>query len=278
MTAATTGELNLGHIFAATGIDASDVLVLRHTRKPDGLWTDADLTPEKVLGYTRSQVVGNMVGKNPPRLWVVFMGETSTRTWLLAVYENHGEVVAERTERRRCFDLRPSPALSALVGRLVIQWSGYRSWARSGSNASEFPIVEIADPKAIAFPGFDHVLLPHATLQAVVTDSRYSEWRSALESVQGVYLITDTSTGQLYVGKADGRENILGRWTAYATTGHGGNVALKELAGLDPSHARHFQYSLLRVFGPSVPTAEVEAAEKHYKEALLTRKFGLNRN
>lgn len=54
-------------------------------------------------------------------------------------------------------------------------------------------------------------------------------------------------------------------------------MALRELTGLDPSHARHFVFSLLRVFGPSVPMAEVNEAEEHYKQALLSRKFGLNR-
>ena len=200
------------------------------------------------------------------------------RTTLLAVYENHGEVLAERTAERRCFDLRPSPALSALVDRLVIQWSGFRSWARTGLSASEFPIVEIADPQDVEFPGFDSVILSYDELQDVVEEPRYSAWRTALGAVQGVYLITDISTGQLYVGKADGSENILGRWSTYARDGHGGNVALQELAGLDSRHARHFQFSLLRVFGPSVPTAEVDAAEKHFKDALLTRKYGLNRN
>ena len=34
-----------------------------------------------------------------------------------------------------------------------------------------------------------------------------------------------------YVGKADGLERILGRWTAYARGGHGGNIALRDLAG-----------------------------------------------
>lgn len=43
-------------------------------------------------------------------------------------------------------------------------------------------------------------------------------------------------------------------------------------------HARHFVFSLLRVFGPSTPLSEVNSAESHYKEALMTRKFGLNRN
>ncbi len=138
--------------------------------------------------------------------------------------------------------------------------------------------MEIADPEVVPFPGFDRVLITHAELQAVVEDSRYAAWRTALGSVQGTYLIADTSTGQLYVGKADGSERILGRWTAYARDGHGGNIALRYLAGLDPSHARHFQFSILRVFGPSVPAAEVDESESHFKRALLTRQHGLNRN
>lgn len=43
-------------------------------------------------------------------------------------------------------------------------------------------------------------------------------------------------------------------------------------------HARHFVFSILRVFGPSTSSSEVDAAESHYKRALMTRTFGLNRN
>jgi hypothetical protein len=32
------------------------------------------------------------------------------------------------------------------------------------------------------------------------------------------------------------------------------------------------------VFGPSTSSSEVDAAESHYKKALMTREFGLNRN
>jgi hypothetical protein len=32
-----------------------------------------------------------------------------------------------------------------------------------------------------------------------------------------------------------------------------GNVALKELADLDPTHRQHFMFSILRVFGPADP-------------------------
>jgi hypothetical protein len=91
--------------------------------------------------------------------------------------------------------------------------------------------------------------------------------------VRGIYLITDTRDGRHYVGKADGLETIRQRWSAYAANGHGGNVELK---GLDP---RTFRYSLLRVFDPSTPTAEINIAESHYKLALDSRvPHGLNRN
>ncbi len=139
-------------------------------------------------------------------------------------------------------------------------------------------MVEIADPEVVLFPGFDRVLISYAELQSVLSDSRYEGWRTALGSVQGVYLIADTSTGQLYVGKADGGERILGRWSAYARDGHGGNVALRELSVLNPASAAQFQFSILRVFGPSVPSAEIDEAESHFKSALLTRRYGLNRN
>lgn len=277
-----SGALTLGHVLLAAGVDPSDVVVLRHTYTVHGLRDRDDLTVEKVLDYTRHQPVGNKLSRNPPGLWVVVVADGRRRSRLLTVYENHGEHrqgAVDPGSESRVFDLRPSQALSALVGRLVIEWSGDTvNWAKSGLQAVDFPVVEIADPERVPFPGFDRVLLTHADLQAVATESRYGDWRTALGSVQGVYLIADTSTGRLYVGKADGEERILGRWTAYANDGHGGNVALKQLAGQDPDHARHYRYSVLRVFGPSVPSFDVDEAENHYKQALLTREHGLNRN
>ena len=280
MTSSTlTGDLSLGHVLAAAGLDLSELVVLRHTYTAGGLETAADLTPEKVLHYTRRQGISNKLGKTPPRLWLVFMADGGRRSRLLTAYENHGEVPEERREGLRYFDLRPSPALSSLVGRLVVEWSRDAvNWAKTGPTAALFPVIEIADPEVVPFPGFDQVLITHDELKAVIEDSRYAAWRTALGAVQGIYLIADTSTGQLYVGKADGGERILGRWTAYARDGRGGNVALRQLAGLDPTHARHFLFSILRVFGPSVPAADVDEAESHYKRALLTRQWGMNRN
>lgn len=279
VTPSPAGELTLGHILASAGLDPADVLVIRHTIGGDGLGP-ADQTPEGLRLYTRSQsATGTKFPQIPPRYWVCFLASGGRRSRLLVVFENHGEVVEERNDEHRFYDLRTTDALCALLGRLVIEWGRDTiNWNKRGTAAAQMPVVQIADPDAVPFPGFDSVLLSHAELQTVVTDPRYATWRTALGSVQGIYLIADTSTGQLYVGKADGSERILGRWTQYAANGHGGNIALRELSAADAKHARHFVFSLLRVFGPSTPMSEVDATESHFKRALLTRSYGMNRN
>lgn len=279
VTPSPVGDLTLGHVLAAAGLDLADVVVIRHTVGGDALGPD-DQTPDGLRRYTRSQSATlAKFPRNPPRYWVCFLASGGRRSRLLVVFENHGELVAERTSDHRFYDLRETEVLSSLVGRLVIEWGKDAiNWSKSGTSAAHLPVVQIADPDAVPFPGFDNVLLTHTELQTVISDPRYATWRTALGSVQGIYLIADTSTGRLYVGKADGSERILGRWTQYAANGHGGNVALRDLAGVDAKHARHFVFSLLRVFGPSTPMSEVDATESHFKRAMLTRIHGLNRN
>lgn len=274
-----SGELRLGHLFQAAGLAPDDVMVIRHTLNSGGLETRADAMGPNLLPYTREQGHNNKLGRTPPRIWLNFLATSGRRARFITAFENHGEVQNERTDIWRFFDLRPSSAFSAMADRLVIEWSADTvNWAKTGKSAGLMPVVEIADPQTEPFPGFDSLLIGYDELQAVVADDRYGQWRTALSSVQGIYLISDTKTGKLYVGKADGAERFLGRWSEYARNGHGGNVALRELAGADASHARHFQFSILRVFAPSATTAQVDAAETHFKRALLSRQAGHNRN
>ena len=162
--------------------------------------------------------------------------------------------------------------MSDLRNRLVIQWRSPRTWRINATTAAAYPVMEIADAEPVRFPGFDALTLDYPQLQAVIREHRYAAWRTALSSVIGIYLITDTRDGRHYVGKADGAENILQRWAAYATNGHGGNV---ELRNLNPTS---FRLSVLRVFDPATPTREIDAAESHFKHALDSRRHGLNRN
>ncbi|MCQ9162954.1 GIY-YIG nuclease family protein [Arthrobacter sp. STN4] len=279
ITTPFTGRLTFGDIVEASGVDPREILLLRHTYNADGLAGPADLTPEKIHESVRWQGVRNKVGKTPPKYWLNFVAAGGRRSRFLFAYENNGEIKDMRTADMRCFDLRPSPFLSDLEGRLVVEWSKDAvNWAKPALDCGGFLVTEVADARPEPFPGFDGLVLPFIELLAVMEDSRYGRWRQALSSVQGIYLIADTKTGQLYVGKADGAERMLGRWSQYAKTGHGGNVGLRDLDKLDPTHRQHFQFSILRVFDPGASMAEVDAAESHYKRILLTRQFGLNRN
>jgi hypothetical protein len=184
--------------------------------------------------------------------------------------KNRGEISNDGT--RRIFDIAVSEHMADLRGRLVIGWRSPRTWRLNGPTAAAYPVVEIADAEPVPFPGFDRLVLDYAQLQAVMREHRYASWRTALSSVVGIYLITNTRTGRHYVGKADGAESIRQRWSAYATNGHGGNV---ELRSIDPEG---FRFSLLRVFDPSTPAPAINEAESHFKNALDTRRHGLNRN
>ena len=291
----TRSVLRLGHVLTGLGaeyeppIALTDIRVIRHSFRPDdldGLTGPEDITAPRVLEYTRTQDISTRhFPAQPERYWAIFIADGQRRSRFFGTFENHGEIISERTDALRRFDLRPSSFLDSLRDRLVIDWTSPRNWHRRATSAADLPVVEIADRDKVPFPGFDRVALPYRQLQEMVSDPRYADWRAALSEVQGIYLITDASNGKQYVGKADGAERILGRWRSYAQDGHGGNVALHDLAytstgdgRVRTNHARHFVFSILRVFGPSTSPTEVDAAESHYKNALMTREFGLNRN
>ena len=268
--------LTLEPILRSGRIDPAEALVIRHAfvkeHEDTGLpGIHADSTDDEILAYTRRQSASPRIfPAAPPGIWVVFVREGGDRARLWSVLENRGEVANDGA--LRTFDLVESERLADLRDRLVIGWRSPRTWRLNGPTAAGYPVMEIADARPVPFPGFDRLVLDHAQLQAVMREHRYAAWRTALASVVGVYLITDTRDGRHYVGKADGAESIRQRWTAYATNGHGGNV---ELRTIDPTG---FRFSLLRVFDPSTPTRVIDEAESHFKVALDSRRHGLNRN
>ena len=268
--------LTLGPVLRSAGIDPADAQAIRHAfvreHEDSGFpGIHADSTDDEILEYTRRQSAKPRIfPADPPRLWVVFVREGGDRARLWSVVENRGEV--SNDGELRTFDLVVAEHLADLRSRLVIGWRSPRTWRLNGPTAAGYPVMEIGDAQPVPFPGFDRLLLDYNRLQSVMREHRYAAWRTALSSVVGIYLITDTRDGRQYVGKADGAESIRQRWSAYATNGHGGNV---ELRGLDPMR---FRFSVLRVFDPATPTREIDEAESHFKNALDTRRHGLNRN
>lgn len=269
-----SGDLVLGDFLAVYRLDPADVLVVRHTEGP-GLsrdWSEAE-----IIASTRSQLLKRQIWYEAPSLWLLFWADGGLRSRYYGAYRNYGEMISERTDTNLFFHLESDGTMAQLRDRLVVEWSRDAvNWAKRAADATQFRVVEVADARE--FPGFDSVLLSHGQLRQIVDSQTFRSWRTALSSVQGIYLITDVSTGQLYVGQANGRDGILGRWCQYAVNGHGGNRELKSLVDADPGCVENFRYSILRVFGLGASPAEINTAEEHYKRVLMTRTHGLNAN
>ncbi|PKK82025.1 MAG: hypothetical protein CVT49_15845 [candidate division Zixibacteria bacterium HGW-Zixibacteria-1] len=204
--------------------------------------------------------------------------------WLFAgVYEVLG-VAPGKWKPTTCYmySTREIDGLDDLTGRAIVEFKkNFRaSYLRGKKYVRQLNMIAIIEQRMTIgdFPGFNSILLSHRMLQTLVREHNPS-WRAALSNVAGVYLITDTFTGKHYVGSAYGGEGIWQRWTAYATTGHGGNKELRDLLkNEEPHHVNFFQYTLLEVCDINSSDEQIIARENHWKKALRSREFGLNRN
>lgn len=129
------------------------------------------------------------------------------------------------------------------------------------------------------FPGYENVELSFSELEALVRNDR-PDWKTALQHVKGVYLITDTDarTPRLYIGSAYGDEGIWSRWSDYVATGHGGNAELRCLVPHLDYCRSNFRFALLEYLPAYTEDAKVIDRESHWKDVLMTRDFGLNQN
>ena len=151
---------------------------------------------------------------------------------------------------------------------------------KNGDPIAEMPLSHILDKRVALtdFLGFDSVNIDYKTLKHIVSDQILS-WKSALSNAKGIYLIVDTKTGKQYVGSAYGDECIWQRWENYACSGHGGNVELKELIKENgEGYKYHFKYSILEICNMNLGNEHIINRENYWKEVLMTRKFGLNKN
>lgn len=167
------------------------------------------------------------------------------------------------------FDLERLPYFEDWVGRLVISWPApYQLWCR-WAERGQFPVLSIDQESRFIrqMPSWEALVLTWTELQNLP-----STWRTTLAQWRGVYFIFDTVAGRGYVGSAYGEENILGRWLAYARTGHGGNK------GLRASQPGDLRFSILQRTSPDMDPADIVALESTWKDRLHTRAHGLNHN
>lgn len=129
------------------------------------------------------------------------------------------------------------------------------------------------------FPGHDRIDHSLADIQAMVRQGR-PDWRIALEHMKGVYVIHDEVTGEPYVGSAYGDTGLWQRWSHYALTLHGDNVALKaHLAAVgEDVYRRTMRFALLEFWSMRTDDQHVLDRESYWKSVLLSKTLGHNRN
>lgn len=191
------------------------------------------------------------------------------------------KVLARHDDR---YDVTLSGVGTEYIGRLKLR-SNYRDRGTRVNFENHYPNFEVQEIlrepySGRAFPGFDEIDLTFEELESLVRNNR-PDWRAALESVKGIYLITDAKTSRRYVGSAYGDQGIWSRWCAYAASGHGGNVELKALVS-EPTFAycrTNFRFALLEHRSVRTPDEVILAREGFWKRLLFTRgELGMNRN
>src|SRR5690606_40480074 len=196
--------------------------------------------------------------------------------WLfVGVYEVHRPA---RFSKQRFYDSTSLlPNQNDLIGRTIVHHQRSRATYIWYKPEVDLPLVELLREKMTIqeFPGYHSVLLTLGELK-VITGQKIASWHGALANIKGVYLITDTTTGKHYVGKASGRSGIWQRWCAYAKNGHGGNVELKKLLKQrGASHMANLQYSVLEIADTHASDDDVIARESHWIDVLRSRDSGL---
>ncbi|MBD5144970.1 MAG: GIY-YIG nuclease family protein [Ruminococcus sp.] len=166
-------------------------------------------------------------------------------------------------------------------GRIIIDWGrGTINWHL---RKSDLPIIEILKEQQRnieSFTSYENVKLTFDKLSEIVLmPSVYADWINALSAINAIYVITNTADGKLYVGSSYGwTDGLLGRWSNYAKTKHGGNERLKDVLKENPQLYKKFQYSILQLLPKSITQEMAVAAETKWKEKLCTRKHGYNDN
>lgn len=169
------------------------------------------------------------------------------------------------------------PELEKFCGRVVIRYKNrVQNLVRKARSVLEECEVSQILPDVFdndLFPGYDNIDLAWSDLKRILSKD---VWITALQNQKGVYLLTDSSNGKMYVGSAYGDFMLLGRWQSYARSGHGGNVELRKL---EFEHIRkYFRYSILEIFKASTSDERIIERETWWKEILQTRRFGYNAN
>ena len=207
---------------------------------------------------------------------VTFIGEEGTSSRFIGVFQIFSEQ-ADNLTGKYSYDIQEVSGFEDLKERIIIKWKNpiaYHQWIKN-----EMEVIEIQRGlDDMIFTDYFSFILDFRQLKEII-NGEYKDWKNMLSVTKGVYLITDSTTGKLYVGSAYGMDGIWGRWSDYVkTNGHGGNKSLKELVASDKDYAYNFRFSILMLLPSNVTSKEAILKEQLFKKKLGTNSFGLTNN
>ncbi len=201
--------------------------------------------------------------------------------WLLI---SAGQIVEVPPEGRAKVQILDE--FAPLFGRLVINCNKGQTFGRWVFYLRKY--IDKAIVKEIlpcmysgeTFEGYDKVNLPYDRLDDIFHGRILPTYYEALQNVTGVYCLTDTKTGKLYIGSATGEGGVAQRWGSYLDTKHGGNVELRKLRKKegDEYFEHYFTFTLLEYFGLSYDPEKIKEREQYWKKCLDTINNGYNDN
>lgn len=235
--------LSLFELFQHYGLDTGKLGLVRHSNKEIDALNTFKQAPDKFLVYTSWQPENKYSGVDH---LAVFSSYQGTSALFLGIYSvnsctlNHElepkyleqlkkyKLPIEWYDRSVFYHLNQTEIAKDLSERLVIEWGKATvAWYQK----KDKEILQIKTSYSLSdFKSYYDVRMSYDDLKSLISHPNANPtWYSALSSVNGVYLIKYSPTGQLYIGSAYGSEGIWGRWSSYAQNGHGGNTLLKGL-------------------------------------------------
>ena len=170
--------------------------------------------------------------------------------------------------------------LDHLTGRVVVQFRKRfsASYLIGPKYIDKLLVSEIREKqmRVADFPGYNAVYLSYRNLRTIVRKNM-PQWKAALSNVGGVYLITDTRTGKLFVGCAHGEDTIWHQWVSFAISGHAEIKPLRRLLSNETGDYQfNFRFSVLEISDLKASKDYVLSRAAHWTEALQSAVFGYN--
>jgi len=279
-------HFHLSDLLKRCNYNLNKTLLIRHSLKH-----------ERFINAYREGFLREYTQKQPPHFFdaydhvIVFSADEGTTSKYLTSYEvRHGEEPSISPDcssyllepykdeiMHPLFEISNNP-LCQYENKLFIEWGKAAvKWYQKGTN--EKNITQLINTSQFVFPGYEKVLLSFKELKEIINDAQaYANWHIALSAINAIYAITDRSNGKIYIGSSYNKNGLLGRWSDYATSIHGGNQAFKQLLTQNPTANLHFQYTILKVLPKDITALEVIEIENSFKRKLQTIPFGYNRN